>query len=438
MVNMEYINAQSAVLGALLISPELTGEVMTKVRPEDFENNDCRLIYQAITGLFLEGKVIDPVLVRERLSGFADMGETLRQIMVQTPTAANIWAYVEILQEQSRLAKLRAIGSKLFEVPTVEEAMALISEANGIFSSRPGVTRKSAEEILSDFYARHSEGKHPEYLSWSFPKMDDKLYTELGDFNVIGGAASAGKTALALQFAWHQAQKYRVGFYSLETNDKKLGDRSISTLTGVNMGVIKRSTLTDKDWRRLADCSGAICKRSIDFIQASGMTVDDLRADALAHRYEIIYVDYLQLLKVPKVYDRTAIVTSISIGLHELSQSNGITVVALSQLNRDGQNGAPTMSSLRESGQIEQDADTIMLLYREDNDDPYSRRVLKFPKNKEGVIGLIYLDFDGATQTFSESVGETGEEKEDAPETPEYMQEEFQAVTTRRRDRMRG
>lgn len=438
MVNTEYINAQSAVLGSLLISPELTGEVMTKVRPEDFGNNDCRLIYQAITGLFLEGKTIDPVIVRERLSGFPDMGETLRQIMVQTPTAANIWAYVEILQEQSRLARLRAIGSKLFEVPTMEAALALISEANGVFSSRPGVTRKSAEALLSDFYARHSEGKHPEYLSWSFPKMDDKLYTELGDFNVIGGAASAGKTALALQFAWHQARKHRVGFYSLETNDKKLGDRSISALAGINMGVIKRSTLTDPDWQRLAGCSGEICKRQIDFIQASGMTVDDLRADALAHRYEIIYVDYLQLLKVPKVYDRTAIVTSISIGLHELSQSNGITVVALSQLNRDGQNGAPTMSSLRESGQIEQDADTIMLLYKEDNDDPHSRRVLKFPKNKEGVIGLIYLDFDGETQTFSESGGDARETEDSAPPEPEYLQEELQTVTTRRRDKMRG
>lgn len=419
MVNTEYINAQSAVLGSLLISPELTGEVMTKVRPEDFGNNDCRLIYQAITGLFLEGGTVDPVLVRERLSGFPDMGETLRQIMVQTPTAANIWAYVEILREQSRLEQLRAIGSKLFEVPNVEAAMSLIAEANGVFSSRPGVTRKNAEAMLSDFYTRHSEGKHPEYLSWSSPKMDDKLYTELGDFVVIGGAASAGKTALALQFAWHQAQKHRVGFYSLETSDKKLGDRSVASLAGVDMGSIKRSTLSDTDWRRVAGCSGEICKRQIEFIQASGMTVDDLRADALAHRYEIIYVDYLQLLKVPNVYDRTAIVTGISIGLHELSQSNCITVVALSQLNREGQNGAPAMSSLRESGQIEQDADTIMLLYKEDNDDPHSRRVLKFPKNKEGVIGMIYLDFDGATQTFSESGGaaEEGPPPEDDEES---------------------
>ena len=437
MVSTEYINAQCAVLGSLLISPELTGEVMTKVRPEDFGNNDCRLIYQAITGLFLEGKTIDPVVVRERLSGFPDMGETIRQLMMQTPTAANIWAYVEILREQSRLARLHAIGSRLFEAPSMDAALPLIAEANGVLSSRPGVTRKSAEAMLSDFYDRHSAGKHPEYLSWSFPRMDDKLYTELGDFAVIGGAASAGKTALALQFAWHQARKHRVGFYSLETNDKKLGDRSISTLAGIDMGVIKRSTLTDADWRRVAGCSGEICKRQIEFIQASGMTVDDLRADALAHRYEIIYVDYLQLLKVPKVYDRTAIVTSISIGLHELSQSNGITVVALSQLNRDGQNGAPTMSSLRESGQIEQDADTIMLLYKEDNDDPYSRRVLKFPKNKEGVIGFIYLDFDGTTQTFSESCDDTQETEDSAPPVPEYLQDELQAVTTRRRGEMR-
>ena len=400
--------AQVGVLGSILLEPGLVGQVMAQVRAEDFTSPVYRTIYQAITGLFLEGKAVDPVLVRERLSGIGAIGETLYQIMTLTPTAANVWEYIAELKKQAALAALREIGQRLETVLVLEDARELVDRANGVFSSRPGAERLSARELVEDFMDRHGEGKHPDYLTWSLPKLDDRMYTERGDLVLLGGYPSAGKTALALRFAWHMARTLRVGFYSLETGASKLGDRSVASIAGIDMGAIKRSVLSNEDWTRLADHAEAMAGCSLDLIPAGGMAVRDIQADALAHRYEVIFVDYVQLVKAARAGNRTEAVTGISIEFHQLAQTHGITVVALSQLSRakttaGGEEVAPTMSSLRESGQLEQDADAILLLYKENPDKLNSRRVLYMAKNKEGEIGKLYLDFDGRTQTFQES-----------------------------------
>lgn len=399
--------AQVGVLGALLLKPELVGQVMAQVRAEDFFSPIYRTIYQAITGLFLEGRAVDPVMVGERLSGIEGLGQTLYQIVELTPTSANVWEYVPELKKQAALYALREIGLKLERALDLDEAQALVDRANEVFSSRPGVERVSSAQLVESFMDRHGEGKHPDYLSWSLPKLNDRMYTELGDMVLLGGYASAGKTALALRFAWHMARKYRVGFYSLETGPNKLGDRSVASIAGIDMGAIKRSALTDGDWTKLSEHAEEMACRSLDLIPAGGMTVGDIQADALSHRYQVIFLDYVQIVKAPKAGNRTETVTSVSIELHQLAQGHGITVVALSQLSRAKNDGgkelAPTMSSLRESGQLEQDADAVLLLYKEEPDKPNSRRVLSLAKNKEGEIGKIYLDFDGRTQTFRES-----------------------------------
>ncbi|MBP3654027.1 MAG: AAA family ATPase [Oscillospiraceae bacterium] len=405
---LDPMTPQVAVLGSLFIEPKLTGEVLSKLRAEDFSNERCRIIFQCIQSLFMEGKPVDPALVAGRLSSIPDIGSTIMDILHQTPTAANVWSYVDILKEQSRMTQLRTYAMRLMDAASLDEAQSILSKANGVFSDRTGVSRMSAAAMLTDFRERHQAGKHPEYLSWSFKKLDEGLYTEPGDFVILGGYPSAGKTALALRFAWHIAETKRVGFYSLETRTSKLADRSMATLAMVDMGAIKKSELTQDHWLQIGAAEKSIAARNMTMVQAGGMTVQDIQADALANRYEVIFIDYLQLIATPRVTNRTEAVTSISLGLHQLAQANNITVVALSQLRRPenqkgGAEAAPGMSSLRESGQLEQDADTIMLLYREKPDEPQSRRVLKMAKNKEGTIGKIFLDFDGKTQTFTES-----------------------------------
>ena len=310
------------------------------------------------------------------------------------------------------MRSIRTYAMQLMDAATPEEAQGLMAKANGVFSEKRGVQRMSAAELLRDFRSRH-KGKRPEYLSWGFRKLDEGLYTEAGDFVIVGGYPSAGKTALALQFAWHMAKTKRVGFYSLETRTSKLADRSLAALAKIDMGAIKHNSLSNDHWLQLDAMEKHIAAADLTMIQAGGMTVQDIQADALANRYEVIFIDYLQLIHTPRIINRTEAVTSISLGLHRMAQANNITVIALSQLRRpESQKGgaetAPGMSSLRESGQLEQDADTIMLLYKEKPDEPQSRRILKVAKNKEGVIGKIFLDFDGSTQVFAQS-GDTYE-----------------------------
>lgn len=407
MVDLHSMEPQNGVLGSLLLEPDYIGECAAKLRPEDFTLPRCRMIYQTILDMFREGKPVDPMLVRDRLRDLPDIEKDLVEILEVTPTTVNIWEYAAVVKEQGTLFALRELGKSLANVSSVEEAQPLLDKAHASLSERPGTKRMNARNMLEDFMDRHGEGKHPDYYTWGLSKLDRNLYIEQGDLLLLGGYPSAGKTALALRFAWHLAKTRRVGFYSLETRPAKLADRSVAALAGVDMGRIKQSDLTEEDWTKVASQAGALAERTLDMIPAGGMTVADLRADALAHRYETVFIDYLQLLQVPKAFNRTEAVTGISIGLHQLAQGCGITVVALSQLRRPettkgGDEKAPTMSSLRESGQLEQDADAILLLHKDKPDDPHSQRILRIVKNKEGTVGKVTLDFDGRTQCFQE------------------------------------
>ena len=201
---MDPMTPQVAVIGSMLIEPKLVGEVLTKVGAEDFSDSRCQIIFQTISSLFYEGQPVDAALVAGRLQSIPDIGRTIMDILHQTPTAANVNAYVEVLREQSRMRSIRTYAMQLMDAATPEEAQGLMAKANGVFSEKRGVQRMSAAELLRDFRSRHM-GKRPEYLSWGFRKLDEGLYTEAGDFVIVGGYPSAGKTALALQFAWHMA-----------------------------------------------------------------------------------------------------------------------------------------------------------------------------------------------------------------------------------------
>ena len=396
---------QVAVLGSLLLSPELTGEVMAQVRPEEFLSGTYRQIYCAIRALFADGRPIDPVTVRDKLgSGDGDWNQVLLGILEATPTAANIWEYVPLLKGQARRAAIRRLAGQLAEAQDEEDMGKLIDQLNGLRAERQGAPRSDMEAMLREFYARHTTAH--EYLSWGFERLDAHLYAELGDMVVIGGDPSSGKTALSVGFAWHLAKKYRVGFYSLETNRHKLADRLMANLASVELGDIKHGELSEEAWQRITQRSPDIRGRSLELIEASGMTMADIRADVLAHRYQVVFVDYLQIVQPEnRRENRTSQVGQISRDMQALAHGCGVTLVALSQFSRRDDDTPPTMSDLRESGQIEQDADIIMLLYLEEPERAEnSRRVLKIGKNKEGERGKVFLVFDGAHQRFRPSM----------------------------------
>ena len=390
----DYLLAQSSVLGSMLISPQIVGDVMTNLQPEDFTEPMGQEVFLAIRALHLAGEKIDPVCVLNQMGG-PDPGRRkyLLALMRETPTAQNYREYMDIVREQSRLREIQRAGLALAGTDiTLETAREPVSRLYELMMDRRGVECVDMEQGMLDFYAELE--RTPRYLPWGLDFLDEGLTAEGGDFVVLGGYPSDGKTALALSMAYAQAETLRVGFFSLETKTSKLFSRICSMVAQVSSQRIKRRELTEEDYFQLERKVDEVKKRRLSLIRASSMTVEDIRAYTLAHRFDVIYVDYLTL--------------------SQLSRPEG------------GKPKPPTLASLRSSGQIEQDADVVMFIFREEPGLLRSRRILRVAKNKEGETGQIPLVFRGETQTFRpDSVGimlpRTKEE-------PQYKQMEFGAL----------
>lgn len=425
-----YYDAQVGVLGSLLLdAPHVAGMVMHRTKDEDY-TGELQTIFRACRQLFQENKPIDPVTVRGVLGPAYD--KKLHELMEYTPTAANCELYIDMTIEQAKLMRLQGLSLQLAAAVTMEAAQQLIAQANRILGGRPGVRIVTMEQGFLDFYER--QRKPANRVPWGLDKLDETLKAEYGDFIVLGGYPSAGKTAFSLQLAWDQAKDKRIGYFSLETKPEKIIDRTVSAVCGVDFGRIKDHTMQESDWAECEHRASVFVGRKLDVIQAGGLSVVDIQALALAGQYDIIYIDYLQLI-TPEDRRRSDVeqVSQISKDLHIMAQTTGITVCALSQLSRPPKSGeqekAPGLHSLRQSGQIEQDADCVMLLYKEEPNNTRSRRCLKIAKNKEGEAGgIVYLVFDGAHQRFKASVVPSGKPKR--PD-PEYKQASFFELTER-------
>ena len=396
----KWLDAQYSVLGSMLISPEVVPKVIHSTAERDY-NGPCLTVFRAIRNLFQTGTEIDVVSVANALGqGYRDF---LVQLMEVTPTAANIDHYIALCKEQSRMIAAQELARQMTEAETTQQLRNLLEEANGLMVEKMSLRITTMAYALQSFMARHTQ--KTEYLTWPVRELNDRIYAELGDFIIIGGYPSSGKSAWALQCAWHWASRYKVGFFSLETSSEKLFDRQMAAIAQLSMDNIKRNTIDQKGWDRVCGMSAEITARNLELIPAAGMTPADVRAVSMMRGYQIIFVDYLQLLQ-GSGENRTSQVTQISIALHTLAQSLGVTVVALSQLARQNpqqKNAAPDMSALRESGQIEQDADLIMMLSLENKEQPEGNRELRIRKNKEGTCPNILLAFDGKHQTFTKA-----------------------------------
>lgn len=396
--------AQTAVIGAMLIDDRCIGDVMANLGEEDFPAGVHKSTFLAIRKLFLEGRPVDPLTVLEAMQGGTEYRGFLRECMEVTPTAANVLEYCRMLREATRMSRLNELGGLLQVTGSREAAEGYIAKINALMVDQRDVRLTTAAEAARNFLERMQAEKAPEYLKWGLAGLDEHLYTEAGDMILLGGYPSSGKTLLSIMFALFQSQTKRVGYYSLETRTQKVVDRAISSVSQVKLEIIKKRAFSRYDWGGLTKAATEYAKLHLDHIDAAGMTVADIESLALSRRHEIVYIDYLQLLK-SKGGNRYEEVTNISKDLHLMAQRHGITVVALSQLSRPeknkiGQTVPPSMASFRESGQIEQDADAALLLWPENPDDYRSDRKLKIGKNKEGRKGLFTLRFMGETQTM--------------------------------------
>lgn len=400
--NEIYYTSQAAVIGALLIDPErVIGPVMRSVSPEDFAG-EYRTAFEAIREIWSEGLRVDPVVVLERLGN--GYGKFLRDCMRATPTTANTGAHCEVVRSQAALMELRHIGLQLAGAVDETEARRVLGDAQKFLARRQGLRGHPISELMAEFVGWLQSPEPLAYLPWGIRQMDETLTAEAGDFVVLGADSSVGKTALAVQLAWAQASKgKRVGFFSLETNALKLTRRLVAQRARVPMSAIKTRQVSDEQLRDIVALGSASNKVPLIIYDAAGVSVDELRAAAVADRLDVVYVDYVQLLSAPG-RERWEIVTAISMALHTMAQRLGVTVVGLSQITSESGKKAkakPGKDDLRESKQLKQDADLILMLSLSDPDDNASLRWMRIDKNKDGPLGSVCLRFDPEHMDFT-------------------------------------
>ena len=403
------LDAERAVIGSLLIDPKIVRDMMATVDTRDFLNPANRLIFQTARKLFQTGSPVDAMTIRDKIG--TDYNRYMVELMEITPTSANWREYAAIMHAQATLVRVRDLADKLAAAVTLDDCRPLCADLGQMLSDGRKTDAWTMREMLDDFFAAQDpDAPAPEYVSFGMASVDEGSFAELGDVVMIGGYPSDGKTALALMMAYHMAARYKVGFFSLETGKRKVRDRMVSHVAQISSRDIKLRKLSDEDWAALAAKSSDMAKRDLTVLQASGMTATDIQATSQAYGFQVIFIDYVQLVKpeAERRANRQEQMAGVSMALHTFAQSTGTLVVELAQLTRQDRSGGwrePDMHDLKESGQFEQDADMIFLLFRpnpnDDELDQEKNRILKVAKNKEYKRGRWPLYFDGERQTFS-------------------------------------
>lgn len=395
------MDVQTVFIGGLtLCKRDIATEVMVEVDDSDFETKELQEAFNAIKGYWELRGYVDVVDIREMHKNVADL-------IVECSKACEAECVVlsrERMEEWAKRIKENA-ALRRFQSLAVESASALTTyeDLSEIYQQMGEAMSLKAEEedawtyedVLND-YVLHMDEK-PVYIKTGLERLDEALHISPGDFIIIGGRPSAGKTALSLQIAASMAkQNYTVYYFSLETSKRKLGARLMANQIYCPLDTVKNKAVSLNE----IDGQAKNMKMPLYIRSAAGKNVAWMKSQALRKKAQVIFVDYLQLIHETGVKDRYAAITAISIALHELAQTTGIVVVALAQLNRNpSKPGAtPTNSDLRESGQIEQDADAIILLSG-DNPDKY---LFRLSKNKEGEIGDLPITFNKQIQRFQE------------------------------------
>lgn len=395
MVDEAWTYAQQSVLGSCLIDSRAIGAVLFELSDEDFQDVN-RTIFTIIREKYTTGKPVDPVSVLDELGGSQEYRKYIVDLMDITPSAANVKTYAAICREKSKVSRFRQLGEQLAAVESAKDAAEILRGINHIGVGR-GMESWTIAQALKNFFERYH--KKVLYLPWFLEQLNGQLSMEFGDFCLLGGRPSSGKSAFALEAAVYWAVKcgYRVGFYSCETSREKLTNRILAACARLPLDAIKRSRLDDRQLETLCDISVRINDAPIDLISSAGKTAAEIQAYALERRHQIVVVDYLQIV-ADNGKDEYSQVSSISKALHTMCQSLKIFCLALCQLNRT-KGARPSLEDLRSSGQLEQDADSVLFLHRQDGKD--TERELIIAKNKEGECRSTRLQFDGPIQHFS-------------------------------------
>lgn len=430
------VEAEQSVIGGLMIDNDAWDRVSDIVSERDFFTRDHRMIFRAIARQLEDRKPADPVSISDFLQGFRELESVgglpyIVQLHTNTPSAANIKRYAEIVREHSIRRSIGTIANEVLEKvysPNGMDSHALldftqsrvmaISESAAKGQSGPQHVSPVMDEVLRhiDELRNRPAGSDVTGLVTGFEDLD-KLTTGLhpGDLVIVAARPAMGKTALALNMAEHVAIKDRknVAFFSLEMANNQLGVRLLSGVSRLHQQRVKVGRLNDAEFDKLYKASTLLRDSQIYLDEEGSLTVNDLRARARRlHRecggLHLLVIDYLQLMQGTAHGDNRANeIAEISRGLKMLAKELQIPIIALSQLNRSLEsrpNKRPVMSDLRDSGGIEQDADLILFIYRDEyyNEESLDKGIAEIiiGKQRNGPTGTVRLTFIGELTRF--------------------------------------
>jgi replicative DNA helicase len=437
------IEAEQSVLGGLLLDNASWDRVADILGENDFYRADHRTIFRHIAQLIEQNKPADMLTVSEalRLSGKLDEvgGQTyVGSLALNTPSAANIRGYAVIVRERSVMRSLAVVGTEIADSaysPLGRNASVLIDEAEAkIF--RIAESRNKAEQgfqpiepLLTETVERidmlYSRENKSEVIGLPTGFVDiDRMTSGLqpGELIIVAGRPSMGKTTLVMNMAEHVAiqEKKAVAVFSMEMSGPQLAMRMIGSVGRLDQHELRTGTFKEDDWGRVTDALGKLSEAQIYIDDTAGLNVLELRSRARRlHRQcgglSLVVIDYLQLMSGTggsREENRATEIAEISRSLKSLSKELKVPVVALSQLNRSvdaRQDKRPMMSDLRESGAIEQDADVILFIYRDEvyNPDSPQKGIAEIiiAKQRNGPVGKKDLTFLGKYTRFENYAG---------------------------------
>ncbi|ALO40792.1 MULTISPECIES: replicative DNA helicase [Pseudoalteromonas] len=435
------IEAEQSVLGGLMLDNQAFDRVAELVVSQDFYTRTHKLIFEAMEKLVEQSQPIDLITISESLEknnqlsavgGFAYLAE----IAKNTPSAANIDAYAAIVRERAVVREMITVANEIAEagfnpegrdshelLDLAESKVFKIAEQRSKSTEGPqsihSILEKTVDKI-EELYQSPQDGVTG--VSSGYNDLDQMTAgLQPSDLIIVAARPSMGKTTFAMNLAEHAAmtQDKPVLIYSLEMPSEQIMMRMLASLGRINQTKVRTGQLDDEDWARLSSTMGLLMEKGKMYIDdASGLTPTDVRSRArrIARDHggiSMIMVDYLQLMRVPSLSDnRTLEIAEISRSLKALAKELQCPVIALSQLNRTLEQRAdkrPVNSDLRESGSIEQDADLIMFIYRDEvyNEDSPDKGVAEIiiGKQRNGPIGKVRLTFQGQFSRFDNYAG---------------------------------
>lgn len=436
------IEAEQSVLGGLLLNNDAWDRIGDIVSDEDFYRDDHRRIYRHISKLIENNKPADVLTAAESLQLAGELQGVgginyLQSLSEGTPSATNIRLYAEIVRERAITRRLARVGEEIADAaytPNGREARQLLDEAEKKVFDIAEMGRKqgqgflSMSGLLSDVMTRLDElSKNPSAVTGvatGFVDLDERTSgMQPGDLVIVAGRPSMGKTAFALNMAEHVALSLGlpVLIFSMEMGGTQIAGRFLSSVSKVDQQRLRTGRLDGRDWDRLSQAVAKLNDAPIQVDESAALNALELRARArrMWRQYGglgMIVVDYLQLMSSSSAGENRATeISEISRSLKALAKELKVPVIALSQLNRSLEqrpNKRPVMSDLRESGAIEQDADVILFIYRDEVYNPESAdkgsAEIIIGKQRNGPIGTVKLTFMGQNTRFENYAGPPG------------------------------